>query len=279
MRKNKDNMLDSVLVVTAVVVSSMIGRRFGLGFWENFFSCLLAGLLVLLIAWIIKNINRKKLRIMFITKQLPKEKFEIAVLLWNSSWLKSVYSSDYGGRGFGLVANYGTVIGKLGKPKQIKNIDKFNFDRIPDSDKNALNLSMDDLPPGAFIEFSFEICENEITEHNSVLTLPSGVKTEERFKAKPNISLRYDRANLNIRELRYKKSTQIFHWFCRYAALLTIVGTAIVVFLSELSIINVIGAGLMILTVFITTSVSWGNFIPPSVAKHMKRNGYIDYKG
>ena len=278
MGNNKNSMLDSVLVVTAVVVSSMLGWYFKMDFWENFFSCLIAGLLVILTVWVVKGFNRKKLFVIMVPKKITNSKYRFHVLLWNPSWLRNVYSSDYGSQGFRFFADYDVAICDLKKHTKIRYSNEFSFTIQKTSADNALNLHMGNLLSHAFIELEFSVYKAVRTTSCRKIILPFDVRTDEdSFENIPNISIHYDRSCLNIKELKYRKTTQILHWFCICAALLTIVGTPIVAFLSKLSIINVIGVGAMILTTIATASFGLGNFVPPFVVKYMKRKGYIDY--
>ena len=273
-RKNKfGGVLEVIPAIMATITAVIMAGYFKMGFWGTFFSALLAGLVLLFITWILKNINRKKLHIMIITERKAYGKFKFTVLIWNRSWLNTVYNSDYGERGLGLVTDYDAVIAKLGKPDKIKWTKNFSFSKIPDTAPNTLNLHMGDLPSRALIEFDFEVQKSETAKSDSVIVLPSNTKTSDELKYTPCLSLHYDRTNLNIRELKYKKSVQILHWICRYAIVLTVIGTtlALIVFGFAEKIVFI---GAMFSSVFLSATVSVGDFIPPFVVKHMKDKGY-----
>lgn len=279
MRKNKhDNVLEAVPAAMAVTTAVIMSGYFKMGFWGTFASALLAGIVLLFITWILRNISKKKLSIIFTKTKISNEKFKVIVLLWNHSWFKSVYSSDYGECGLGLVTDYGTIVDRLNKPIPVKIVDSFNYYIIPDKSENVLNLSMDSLPPGALIEFSFEIKRLEAQNEDSLLALPYAVKTNNRFNGNPTIRLHYERANLNIRELKYSKRMQTFHWICRGAAVSTIIATIIAAVTVPKNVSDIIGAGLMVFAAFVTAPVAWGNFVPPSVVKYMKINHRLSKK-
>ncbi|MCL2053163.1 MAG: hypothetical protein FWG90_01815 [Oscillospiraceae bacterium] len=253
MKKGKLNgALDTVPAISAVITAVIVSGYYKMGFWETFLSGLLAGLVVLIIAWVFKNMGKKKIKIILIPKKLTNGKFRVTVLIWNPSFARAVFNSDYGERGLGIIVDYGAVVAKLSKPKKIMFAKSFSFSEIPDTAKNTLNLNMSDLGSNAFIEFDFEI-------HN--------------IGESPNISLRYDREKITIRELKYSKIIQTIHYIC--AAI-----SAIAIIVMVLSALFGFAANAIIVSILLaifssTVSFALGDFIPPVVVKHMKLKGYI----
>jgi len=253
MNNEKNGTLDSVVVIIATTLAVNVARYFNMGFWESFFSALLAALVAILIVSVFRNINKKKLYIIMLKNKITNGRHKVTVLLWNPSWIRDVYSSDYGG-GLRFVVDYKATIKKLSNPQKIKWANNFSYSEFPYTSENELTLNMGDLKPEAFVEFNFEV-------HNSGNTL--------------NISLQYGRSNLAIHELKYKKSNQIIHSICRVSVIFIL--TAMIATAALPGWFNIIiPIGIITLTIAAIISTGLENPIPLRVVKHMKSQGYID---
>ena len=210
--------------------------------------------------------------IAIITKKLASDKYRITVLLWNSLLTKTVNNRDYGNNGLGFTVNNGYVIEKFTKLNKIRWAKKFDFIKQPCIAENIMNLHMGDLIPGSFVEFGFEVRKTEKDDCTKTI-IPHNVG-DSLHDEPPIVDLNYEHSNLNIRELRYKATTQILQWFCIVAAILTIMEAITTTVLRGYSP-EVIVAGIMLLACWATIFVIAGDFVPPFVTKHMKNKGYI----
>lgn len=278
--------------VIPVIITVIISGCFKL----DFIQTLICSLLVLLIAGIVKILNKKKLCAMISVENPVQDKCKASVLLWNPSAFRIVYNSDYSD-GLCIITDYDTSC-KLEKPTIRK-----GFSVQPKIADNEIKLRMGDLMPKAFIEFDLIISKIDtslepidknsliITSHleqylksegindlritRSGIVLPPNVKTNTTFEEAPSIGLVWNHANLKINIIKYNKIYQAIHWVCSISAIIISVFIPIYIVIAALgsTAYNVIYQNiflfLSLIVSLLTIIICIGDIVPPFIKKHL----------